>query len=100
MQAVKRQAAKSEHESLEQDFKIDYTATYRFVLLRIQKMLTRKETELKVKLYLIKKGADNQLKAFQASSLEEAKVTSCLCMKMKVITAQTFGMMPQGRKAQ
>ena len=66
MEATKRQAAKKEHESVEQDFKIDYTATARVVVLMIQRTLTRKETELKVKPDLNKKGAEDQLKAFQA----------------------------------
>ena len=59
-----------------------------------------KEIEQKVKLELENEKLQEQLNAFEATEVEEAKAPSSLSMKLNVISGQRFGMAPQGSKIQ
>ena len=59
-----------------------------------------KEIEQKVKLELENEKLKEQLNAFEATEVEEAKAPSSLSMKLNVISGQRFGMAPQGTKIQ
>ena len=53
-----------------------------------------------MKLELEKEKIQEKLDAFEASEVEERKAPSSLSMKLKVISGQTFGMVPQGSRIQ
>ena len=59
-----------------------------------------KEIEQKVTLELENEKLQEQLNAFEATEVEEAKAPSSLSMKLNVISGQRFGMVPQGSKIQ
>ena len=82
------------------DFKIDYKAAARDALNKVQQELVTKEIEQKVKLQLENEKIQEKLNAVEASEVEETKAPSSLSMKLKVISGQTFGMVPQGSRIQ
>ena len=53
-----------------------------------------------MKLELENEKLQEQLNAFEATEVEEAKAPSSLSMKLNVIFGQRFGMAPQGSKIQ
>ena len=59
-----------------------------------------KEIEQKVKVDLENEKTQERLNAFEASEVEETKTPSSLCMKLKVISGQTFGIVPRGSRIQ
>ena len=72
----------------------------RGALNRAQQELATREVEQNVQLELENKRIQEQLKAFEASVVEETKAPSSLSMSLNVISGQTFGMVPQGSKVQ
>ena len=82
------------------DFKIDNRAAGRDALSRVQQELVTKKIEQKVKLELENEKTQEKLNAFEASEIEETKATSSLSMKLKVISGERFGIVPQGSKIQ
>ena len=55
-----------------------------------------KEIEQKVKFVQENEKIQEKLNAFEASEVEETKALSSLSMKLKVLSRQMFGMVPQG----
>ena len=100
MQAVTEEAREPEPATAADDFKIDYRAAARDAINRVQQELVTKEIEQKVKLELENEKLQEQLNAFEATEVEEAKAPSSLSMKLNVISFQRFGMAPQGSKIQ
>ena len=100
MQAVTEEARAPEPAIVSDDFKIDYKAAARDAINRVQQELVTKEIEQKVKLELENEKLQEQLNAFEATEVEEAKAPSSLSMKLNVISGQRFGMAPQGSKIQ
>ena len=100
MQAVTEEAREPEPATAADDFKIDYRAAARDAINRVQQELVTKEIEQKVKLELENEKLQEQLNAFEATEVEEAKAPSSLSMKLNVISGQRFGMAPQGSKIQ
>ena len=100
MQAVIEEAREPEPATATDDFKIDYRAAARDAINRVQQELVTKEIEQKVKLELENEKLQEQLNAFEATEVEEAKAPSSLSMKLNVISGQRFGMAPQGSKIQ
>ena len=100
MQAVTEEAREPEPATAADDFKIDYRAAARDAINRVQQELVTKEIEQKVKLELENEKLQEQLNAFEATEVEEAKAPSSLSMKLNVIFGQRFGMVPQGSKIQ
>ena len=100
MQAVTEEAREPEPATAADDFKIDYRAAARDAINRVQQELVTKEIEQKVKLELENEKLQEQLNAFEATEVEEAKAPSSLSMKLNVISGQRFGMTPQGSKIQ
>ena len=100
MQAVIEEAREPEPVTAADDFKIDYRAAARDAINRVQQELVTKEIEQKVKLELENEKLQEQLNAFEATEVEEAKAPSSLSMKLNVISGQRFGMAPQGSKIQ
>ena len=100
MQAVTEEAREPEPATAADDFKIDYRAAARDAINRVQQELVTKEIEQKVKLELENEKLQEQLNAFEATEVEEAKAPSSLSVKLNVISGQRFGMVPQGRKIQ
>ena len=100
MQAVTEEACEPEPATAADDFKIDYRAAARDAINRVQQELVTKEIEQKVKLELENEKLQEQLNAFEATEVEEAKAPSSLSMKLNVISGQRFGMAPQGSKIQ
>ena len=100
MQAVIEEAREPEPATAADDFKIDYRAAVRDAINRVQQELVTKEIEQKVKLELENEKLQEQLNAFEATEVEEAKAPSSLSMKLNVISGQRFGMVPQGSKIQ
>ena len=82
------------------DFKIDYRAAARDSLIRVQQELVTKEIEQKLKLELENEKIQEKLNAFEPSEVEETKAPNSLSMKLKVMSGQMFGMVPQGSKIQ
>ena len=82
------------------DLKIDYRAAARDALNKVQQELVRKEIEQKVKLELENEKIQERLNALEASEVKETKAPSNLSIKLKVISRQTFGMVPQGSSIQ
>ena len=82
------------------DFKIDYRAAARDALNRVQQELVKKEIEQKKKLELENETFQERLNAFETSEVEETKALSSLSRKLKMISGQTFGMVPQGSRIQ
>ena len=70
------------------DFKIDYRAAARDAINRVQQELVTKEIEQKVKLELENEKLQEQLNAFEATEVEEAKAPSSLSMKLNVISVR------------
>ena len=100
MQAVTDEAREPEPATAADAFKIDYRAAARDAINRVQQELVTKEIEQKVKLELENEKLQEQLNAFEATEVEEAKAPSSLSMKLNVISGQRFGMAPQGSKIQ
>ena len=100
MQAVTEEACEPEPATAADDFKIDYRAAARDAINRVQQELVTKEIEQKVKLELEDEKLQEQLNAFEATEVEEAKAPSSLSMKLNVISGQRFDMAPQGSKIQ
>ena len=100
MQAVTEETREPEPATAADDFKIDYKAAARDALNRVQQELVTKEIEQKVKLELENEKLQEQLNTFEATEFEETKAPSSLNMKLKVISGQRFGMVPQGNKIQ
>ena len=100
MQAVTEEAREPGPATAADDFKIDYRAAARDAINRVQQELVTKEIEQKVKLELENEKLQEQLNAFEATEVEEAKAPSSLSMKLNVISGQRFGMAPQGSKIQ
>ena len=100
MQAVTEETREPEPATAADDFKIDYRAAARDALNRVQQELVTKEIEQKVKLELENEKLQEQLNNFEATEFEETKAPSSLNMKLKVISGQRFGMVPQGNKIQ
>ena len=100
MQAVTEEAREPELATAADDFKIDYRAAARDAINRVQQELVTKEIEQKVKLELENEKLQEQLNAFEATEVEEAKAPSSLSMKLNVISGQRFSMAPQGSKIQ
>ena len=100
MQAVTEEAREPEPATVADDFKIDYRAAARDAINRVQQELVTKEIKQKVKLELENEKLQEQLNAFEATEVEEAKAPSSLSMKLNVISVQRFGMAPQGSKIQ
>ena len=100
LQAMLKESSEPEPGTAAKDFKIDYKAAARDVLNRVQQEMATREIEKKVRLELEKKRAQEQLKAFEASEVEETKAPSSLSMKLNVIPGKTFGVVPQGSKIQ
>ena len=100
MQAVLAKRSVSDPETAAKDFKIDYKAAARGALNRAQQELATREVEQNVQLELENKRIQEQLKAFEASVVEETKAPSSLSMSLNVISRETFGMVPQGSKVQ
>ena len=100
MQAVTEEAREPEPATAADDFKIDYRAAARDAINRVQQELVTKEIEQKVKLELENEKLQEQLNAFEATEVEEAKAPSSLSMKLNVISGQRFGMASQGSKIQ
>ena len=100
MQVVTEEICEPEPVTAADDFKIDYRAAARDALNRVQQELVTKEIDQKVKLELENDNLQEKLNAFEASEVEETKAPSSLSMKLKVISGQTFGMVPQGSKIQ
>ena len=98
MQAVTEEIREPEPVTAVDDFKIDYRAAARDALNRVLQELVMKNIEQKVKLELENEKIQQKLSAFQASEVEETKAPSSLSMKLKVISGQMFGMVPQGSK--
>ena len=96
MHAVTEEICEPEPVTAADDFKIDYRAAARDALNRVQQELVTKEIEQKVKLELKNENIQEKLNAFEAPEVEETKAPSSLCMKLNVISGQTFGMVPQG----
>ena len=57
-----------------------------------------KEIEQKVKVELENEKTQERLNAFEASEVEETKAPSSFCMKLNVISGQTFGIVPRGSR--
>ena len=100
MQAVLEKTSELEPGNAADDFKIDYRATARDVLNRVQQEFATREIEQKVKLGFENERAHNQLNAVEAAKVEETKAPSSLSSKLNVISGQTLGMLPQGSKTQ
>ena len=100
MQAVTEEALEPEPATAADDFKIDYRAAARDAINRVQQELVTKEIEQKVKLELENEKLKEQLNAFEATEVEEAKAPSSLSMKLNFTSGQRFGMAPQGSKIQ
>ena len=100
MQAVTEETFEPETVTAADDFKIDYRAAERDALNRVQQELVTKEIEQKVKIELENEKLQEQLNTFEATEVEETKAPSSLSMKLKVISGQRFGMVPQGSKIQ
>ena len=100
MQAVTEETREPEPVTAADDFKIDYRATARDALNRVQQELVTKEIEQKVKLELENEKLQEQLNTFEATEVEETKAPSSLSMKLNVISGQRFGMVPQVSKIQ
>ena len=100
MQAVTEETHETEPATAADDFKIDYKAATRDAINRVQQELVTKEIEQKVKLELENEKVQEQLNACEATEVEETKAPSSLSMKLKVISGQRFGMVPQGSKIQ
>ena len=82
------------------DFKIDYRAAARDALNRVQQELVKKEIEQKKKLELENEKFQERLNAFETSEVDETKALSSLSRKLKMVSGQTFGMVPQGSRIQ
>ena len=78
MQAVTEEAREPEPATAADDFKIDYRAAARDAINRVQQELVTKEIEQKVKLELENEKLQEQLNAFEATEVEEAKETKQL----------------------
>ena len=100
MQAVTEETHEPEPATAAEDFKIDFRAAARDALNSVHQELVTKEIEQKVKLELENEKLQEQLNAFEATEVEEAKAASSLSMKLNVISGQRFGMVPQGSKIQ
>ena len=100
MQAVTEEMSEPEPVTAADDLNIDYRATARDALNRVQQELVTKEFEQKAKLELENEKTQERLNAFEASAVEETKAPSSLSIKLKVISGQTFGMVPQGSRIQ
>ena len=100
MQAVTEETCEPEPVTAAADFKIDYRAATRDALNRVQQEVVTKEIEQKVKLELENEKLQEQLNTFEATEVEETNAPSSLSMKLKVISGQRFGMVPQGSKIQ
>ena len=100
MQAVTEEIREPKPVTVADDFKIDYRAAARDALNRVQQELVTKEIEQKVKLELENEKIQENLNAFEASEVEEAKAPSSLSLKLNVIYGQTFSMVPQGSRIQ
>ena len=100
VQAVTEEMSEPEPVTAADDLKIDYRATARDALNRVQQELVTKEFEQKAKLELENEKTQERLNAFEASEVEETKAPSSLSMKLKVISGQTFSMVPQGSRIQ
>ena len=98
MQAVTEGTCEPEPVTAAEYFKIDYRATARDALIRIQQELVRKEIEQKVKLELENEKLQEKLNTFETTEVEETKAPSSLSMKLNVISGQRFGMVTQGSK--
>ena len=100
MQAVNEETCKPGPVTAADDFKIEYRSTARDALNRVQQELVTKEIEQKVKLELDNEKLQEKLNTFEATEVEMTKAPSSLSMKLKVISGQRFGMVPQGSKIQ
>ena len=100
MQAVTEELREPEPVTAAHDFKIDFRAAARDAVNRVQQELVTKEIEQKVKLELENKKIQEMLNVFEASEVGETKAASSLSMKLKVISGQMFGMVPQGSRIQ
>ena len=98
MQAVTKEIREPEPVTAADDFKIDYRATARDALNRVQQLLVTKEIEQKVKLKLENEKIQEKLNASEASEVEEMKAKSSLSVKLNVVSVQTFGMVPKETK--
>ena len=100
MQTVTDEIREPEPVTAVDDFKIVFRAAARDALNRVQQELVTKEIEQKVKLELENDKFQERLKAFEASEVEETKEPSSFSVKLKLISGQTFGMVPQGSRIQ
>ena len=65
---------------------------------KVQQELAIRQIEDTVQFELGNERTQDQLNAFEASVIEETKSPSSLNLELKVISGQTFGMVPQGIK--
>ena len=100
MQAATEETCEPEPVIAADDFKIDYRAAARDALNRLQQELVTKDIEQKVKLELENEKLQEKLNTFEAAEVEETNAPSSLSIKLNVISAQRFGMVPQGSKIQ
>ena len=100
MQAVTEEIREPEPVTVADDFKIDYRAAAKGALNRVQQELVTKEIEQMLELELEIEKIQEKLNAFGASEIEETKAPSSLSMKLKVISGQTFGIVPEGSRKQ
>ena len=100
MQAVTEEIREPEPVTVADDFKIDYRAAAKGALNRVQQELVTKEIEQMLELELEIEKIQEKLNAFGASEIEETKAPSSLNMKLKVISGQTFGIVPEGSRKQ
>ena len=98
MQAVTEKTGEPEPVTAADDFKIDYRAAARDALNRVQQELVTKEIEQKVKLELENEKLHEKLHTFEVAEVEETKAPISLSIKLKVISGQRFGKVPQGSK--
>ena len=96
--ATKKMQAVTDETCEPDDFKIDYRAAARVALNRVQQELVTMEIEQKVKLELEKEKLQEKFNVFEASEVEETKVSSSPSMKLNVVSGRRFGMVPQGSK--
>ena len=100
MQVVIEETSEPEPGNASDDFKIDYKAAARDAFNRVQPELVTRQVEQIVKLELENERTQEQLKAFEASEMEETRAPSSLSMKLNEISGQKFCMVPQGSKTQ
>ena len=91
LQAVAEPAPETKPDWTLQDFTIDYKAAARGAINRDQQELAKNKIEQKVKLELEYEEMQDQMNAFEATSVEEIKAPSSL----NVISGQNFGWGPR-----